>query len=60
MKTDDRPNLIYILAKISCYVLLAGNSANKLTTVATGCTPPDFVCLNDMHVVAALGQVQSR
>ena len=36
---------------------LTGYTADHLATVATGCAPPNSVCLNDMHIVTALGQV---
>ena len=50
-------NLLHVFAEMLCNVFLAGYTANHLTTVATGCTPPYFVGLNDMHIVAPLGQV---
>jgi hypothetical protein len=39
-------------------IFFAGYAADYLTAVAAGCAPSDFVCLDDMHFVAALGQVQ--
>jgi hypothetical protein len=41
-------------------VFLAGDTADHLSAVATRRTPANIVCLDDMHVVAAFGKMQSR
>jgi hypothetical protein len=49
----------HILAKAPANIPLTGNTADHLAAVATGRTPANPVRLDDMHVVAALGQMQS-
>ena len=50
-------NDICVSAKVFRDDFLTGYAADHLATVATGCAPSDFVCLNDMHIVTALGEV---
>ena len=50
--------VFHIFAEMFRNAFFAGDSTDHLTTVATRCTPANFVCFNDMNVVAALDQVQ--
>ena len=53
-------DLFDIFAEVIRNVFLTGDTANHLAAIATGGTPSDSVCLNDMHVVATLCKVQGR
>ena len=51
-------DVLHVFAEVFRDIILTGNTADHLTTVAPGGTPADLVGFHDMHVVTALGQVQ--
>ncbi len=49
--------IFHILAKGLANIPLTGNTADHLAAVATGRAPANSVRFDDMHIVAALGQM---